>query len=144
MGIILHSGAVLLLALALAGCNSTGSRIRQHRELFDSYPPEVQQNLRNGAIEPGYTPEMVVIALGEPDRKADVVTGEVAAQVWTWWRSSPGVGVTLGGWNTLGSRVGLGSGVSFGERPRREQRAVVEFRGGRVYGFEVPASDSLD
>ena len=38
----------------------------------------------------------------------------------------------------------IGSGVSFGEQSRREQTAVVEFRGGRVHGFEVPASDSLD
>lgn len=141
MGILLRAGALLALTMALAGCNSTGSRIRQHQELFDSYPPQVRQNLRNGAIEPGYTPEMVLIALGEPDRKVDMARGEVAAQVWTWWRSSPGVGISLGGWNSLGSHVGLGTGVTFGERSRREQAAVVEFRAGRVHGFEVPAPD---
>ena len=108
---------------------------------IDGYPPQVRQNLRNGAIELGYTPEMVVIALGEPDRKLDVVTGEVAAQVWTWWQSSPGIGITLGGWNALGSRVGLGTGVSFGEGSRRQDTAVVEFRGGRVHRLEMRAPD---
>ena len=139
MATLLRSGPLLGLALLLVACSSTGSRIRQHQTLFDSYPPHLQQNLRDGVIGVGYTPEMVHIALGEPDRKVDVVTGEAAAQVWTWWENSPGVGVSVGGWNSLGSNVGVGSGVSFGERPRREETAVVEFRDGRVHRFERPS-----
>jgi hypothetical protein len=122
--------------LALLACSTTGSRIRRHQDAFDHYPERVQQNLRNGVIEVGYTPEMVFIALGEPDRKVDVVTGEVAAQVWTWWKSRPGIGVSLGGYNSLGSSVGLGTGMTLGEDSRREETAVVEFRGDRVHRFE--------
>lgn len=125
--------------LALASCSTTGSRIRQHQVLFDSYPEHVQQDLRDGIIQLGYTPEMVFIAFGEPDRKREVVTGEGVAQVWTWWKSSPGLALGVGGWNYVGGNVGLGTGVSVGDRARREEKAVVEFRSGRVHRFEVPA-----
>jgi hypothetical protein len=59
-----------IAAVALMACNTTGSRISRQQELFDSYPPEVQENIRNGVVEVGYTPEMVVMAIGEPDEKA--------------------------------------------------------------------------
>ena len=126
-------------ALVLLACNTTGSRIRQHQDAFDSHPAHVQHNLRHGVIEVGYTPEMVFIALGEPDRKIDVVTSEAMAQVWTWWRSTPGVAIHLGGWSPLGSNLGLGTGLSMGERAQREQEAMVEFRHGRVHRFEMVA-----
>ena len=125
-----------LLALVLAGCSTTDSRIRAHQEAFDAYPESVQRNLRAGVIEVGYTPEMVEIALGEPDRKAEVVTGEWVAEVWTWWESSPGIGIGVGSWNALGS-LGLGTGITVGERASREERAVVEFVSGRVRRFEL-------
>ena len=126
--------------LTLAGCSTTSSRIRERQPLFDSYPEHVQQNLRAGVIDVGYTPEMVVIALGEPGRKAEVATEDGVTQVWTWWKSSPGIAIGLGGWNYLGGHVGLGTGVSVGDPPRREMQAVVEFRSGRVSRFEVPAA----
>jgi len=123
--------------LKLAGCSTTGSRIRERQALFDSYPEHVQQHLRDGIIEVGYAPEMVVIALGEPDRKLEVVTEDAVAQVWTWWKSSPRIAFGLGSWNYLGPHVGLGTGVSVGNRARREEKAVVEFRSGRVRRFEM-------
>ncbi len=139
MGRRLRIALYTALALALAGCSTTNSRIRKHQEAFEAYPESVQQNLRRGAIDVGYTPEMVFIALGEPDRKVDRVSEDGMAQVWTWWKSTPGVGISLGGWNSLGSNVGLGTGVSVGEPGRREQTAVVEFRSGRVRRFEAVA-----
>jgi hypothetical protein len=125
-----------VVTIAWLGCSTTNSRIREHQEAFDAYPERVQQNLRQGVIEVGYTPQMVFIAMGEPDRKVDVANGEEVAQVWTWSRSTPGIGVSLGGWNALGSHVGLGSGMSLGERAHREDVAVVEFRRGQVHRFE--------
>jgi hypothetical protein len=127
-------------ALTLAACSTTSGRIRERQEAFDRYPERIQHNLRSGIIEVGYTAEMVYIALGDPDRKAEVVTGESISEVWTWWRSSPGIAIGLGGWNSLGSHVGLGTGVSFGERARREAEAVVVFRSGVVHLFEVLAA----
>jgi hypothetical protein len=125
--------AFLLVCLS---CSTTGSRIEEHQQAFDTWPEHVQQNLRNGVIQVGYTPEMVFIAMGEPSRKVDVVTGEVAAQVWTWSRRRPGVGVSLGGWNAVGPNFGIGSGMSVVESSRRDDVAVVEFRRGVVHRFE--------
>jgi hypothetical protein len=127
------------VVLALAGCSTTASRIRERQAVFDSYPEPIQHNLRRGIIEVGYTPEMVFIALGEPDRKVEVATEDGVSQVWTWWKSSPGVALGLGSWSRLGSHVGFGTGISVGDRARREEKAVVEFRRGRVRRFQTLA-----
>jgi hypothetical protein len=60
--------AIPLLGL-LAGCASTpAQRIQQNQELFDSLPVADQARIRGGQIDLGFTPEMVRIALGEPQR----------------------------------------------------------------------------
>ena len=129
----------IAVMVASAGCSTIGSRIHDRQAVFDAYPEPVQRNLRNGMIEVGYTPEMVLIALGEPDRKAEVVTAEGVSQVWTWWRSRPGFGFGLGSFRSVGSSVGLGTGISVGDRPQREEEAVVEFVSGTVRRFETLA-----
>jgi hypothetical protein len=139
----IQSFAALLgiAAIALTACNTTGSRIRRQQALFDSYPPEVQQNIRNGVIEVGYTPEMVVMALGEPDRKAVAQPGEESAEVWTYRRSVPGFGIGMGTGGYAGGGVGVGTGVTVGEPARSEDHAVVEFSGGRVKRFDALGTD---
>jgi hypothetical protein len=132
-----HILLVMALALVLAGCSTPDSRIRERQAAFDRYPENVQQKLRAGTIEVGYTPEMVEIALGEPDRKAEVVTEDHVAEVWSWWTSSPGFGIGVGSFRALGSSVGIGTGVSVGGRSSREEAAVVEFVSGRVRRFEM-------
>ena len=126
-------------ALALLACSTIDSRIHKRQALFDSYPPDVQHNIRNGRIEVGYTPEMVAMALGEPDRKVEAQTEDGVAEVWTYRKNVPGFSVGMGSGSYVGSGVGIGSGVSVGEPPRSEDEAVVEFWGGRVARFHVPA-----
>jgi hypothetical protein len=61
----------LLLAAALlgfAGCSTIDSRIREKAAVFDQLPPADQARIRQGIIAVGYTPDMVYIALGKPDR----------------------------------------------------------------------------
>jgi len=124
-------------AIALAACSSTDSRIRGHQALFDGYPPEIQHNIRNGVIEIGYSPEMVLMALGNPDRRAEVQTGDGTAEVWTYRKSRPGFAIGIGSGGTVSSRVGVGTHVTVGEPARSEDRAVVEFWQGRVSRFEL-------
>ena len=136
----LWSGTALLAAaLVLVACNTIDSRIGRQQALFDSYPPNVQQNIRNGVIEADYTPEMVVMALGKPDRKAEMQTQDGVAEVWTYRKSVPGFGVGMGSGGYVGSGVGIGTGVTVGEPARSEDRAVVEFWGGRVSRFQALA-----
>lgn len=132
------SAALLTTALiALGACSTTGSRIRSQQDLFDSYPSEVQQNIRNGVIETGYSREMVLMALGEPDRKVEMQTEEGLTEVWTYSRSAPGFSVGMGSGSYVGSGVGIGTGVSVGEPARSEDRAVVEFWRGLVTRFQA-------
>lgn len=57
-----------LFALALAGCATPETRIRQNPALFASFPPEVQAKVREGHIGIGFSQAAVRMALGDPDR----------------------------------------------------------------------------
>lgn len=59
------AGAILFLA---TGCSTVSSRINKNFELFSGYPTDVQEKIRVGEIDLGFTKEMIRIALGEPDR----------------------------------------------------------------------------
>lgn len=130
-----------IAAIALLACNTTGTRIRDQQELFDSYTPEVQENLRNGIVEVGYTTEMVVMALGEPDDKAAAKPENEVEEVWTYRKSVPGFGIGLGTGGYAGAGVSIGTGVRVGEPARSQDRAVIEFSDGRVKRFRTLESD---
>ena len=128
-------GPALALALACAG---TDSRIAESEDVFDSYPEEVQQKIRAGEIAVGFSEEQVLMALGEPDRRTQVTAEDAAAEVWTWRRSVPGVGIGSG---SRRGRVGIGTGVTLGEGARSEDEMVVELVNGRVTRFEQVIED---
>ena len=71
-----------LLALLLAGCATPEKRIQQNQEVFDSFPVAAQARLRGGQIDLGFTPDMVRIALGEPQRKLVRRSAEGDAEIW--------------------------------------------------------------
>jgi hypothetical protein len=125
----------------MLACNTTSSRIRGQQALFDTYPPEIQQSIRDGHIEVGYTPEMVVMALGEPDHKIEAKPEDELGEIWTYRKSVPGFSIGMGTGSYLGSGVAIGSGVSTGTPSRSEDRALVEFWGGRVKRFEAIGTD---
>ncbi len=68
--------------LLLAACATPESRIRQNQALFDSYPAEIQELIRAGEIDIGFTEEMVEMALGKPDRKYSRRTAEETVTLW--------------------------------------------------------------
>jgi hypothetical protein len=75
--------ACLGLAL-LAGCASPAYRIKKNPEVFASFPPEVQENVRAGRIAVGYTTDMVLIALGRPSRVYHRQTAEGHTLIWSY------------------------------------------------------------
>lgn len=75
--------ALLALGLGLGGCASTPERrIQQNPEMFEALPAEVQDTVRAGEVEIGYTPEMVFLALGPPDRKVKRRTDKEEREIW--------------------------------------------------------------
>ena len=128
------------LALAgltlLAACATPDSRISDNRSAFDKLPPDIQQKIRTGQVDIGFTAEMVVMALGEPARKFTRKTDLGDAEVWSYHDDSPkfsfGLGVGSGGRR---SSVGGGVGVSTGGYDP-EEKMRVEFRDGKVAAIE--------
>ena len=72
---------VLLLA---AGCATPEYRIRKNPALFAAFPTNVQANVRSGLVDVGYTPDMVYIALGRPNRVIERTTSEGRFEIWVY------------------------------------------------------------
>lgn len=67
---LLGFGALLALT---AGCSTTDtveSRIRKNPELFAGLSAEEKKQIQDGVITVGFSPEMVQMALGKPERIA--------------------------------------------------------------------------
>lgn len=130
--------AALTLGLAaalLAGCSTTSGRIKKNQQLFDSYPVDVQSNIRNGKVDINYTPDMVLMALGEPDRRYGRTTEQGTSEVWAYTSKAPtfsfGLGVGGGGGRT---GIGTGAGVTTGGNSDEKVRVV--FQEGKVVSVE--------
>jgi hypothetical protein len=72
------------LLLALAGCHSIDSRIKEKQDVFDRLDPQAQDKIRQGVVEVGYTQDMVYIALGPPDAKHQKVTAKGDETTWVY------------------------------------------------------------
>jgi hypothetical protein len=133
------SFAVLATALLLSfsACSSTPeSRIGKNQALFQSLPGDVQQKIRAGQVEVGFTPDMTLLALGEPDRRYKRTTSSGESEVWAYRDRGPalsfGLGVGGGGGST-----GVGAGVGVSTRgDRDEDKLRLVFEGGKVSSIE--------
>jgi hypothetical protein len=127
----------LCLAALLAACSTPDSRISGNQAAFDRFPADVQQKLRAGQIEIGYTQEMVRIALGEPARQFTHKSEQGDSDLWVYHDEGPrfsfGVGVGSGGRH---SGVGGGLAMSTGGYDPDEKMRV-EFREGKVSAIEI-------
>ena len=122
----------LLVCLLLAACSTPKSRIAANRPAFDRMPPEAQQKIQAGQIDVGFTPEMVLLALGEPANKFVRKSTGGDTEVWIYHDNRPQFSIGLGGVSAgRHSAVGGGVGVSTGGYDPDES-VRVEFRNGRV------------
>ncbi|MFT4552467.1 MAG: hypothetical protein ACI9S8_001092 [Chlamydiales bacterium] len=83
---------LLLFLVILFSINSQVSsghkqeaRIEQYQELFLAFPKDIQEKIKKGQVEKGYTKNMVYIAIGSPSKMSTV--GEKA--IWDYWVESP-------------------------------------------------------
>ena len=138
----------LPLLLLLAGCASTpDQRIQRNQELFDTLPVAAQARIRGGQIDLGFTPDMVRIALGEPQRQLVRRTPAGETPVWLYLdlvrrydRQRADIdGLSFSG---PGGVRSLGGSAWINVMQEREYvRLRVEFLGGTVAAIEEPAPD---
>lgn len=85
--------AAAVTLLLFAGCNSFNSRARQMSAVYDQLPASEQQRLQRGVIGIGDSPEMVYIALGNPDERRDTLNADGSRTTWiyrTYWQQYEG------------------------------------------------------
>lgn len=122
--------AALLFAVACASTPAT--RIRENQALFDTYSTEAQANIRQGKVALGYDPDMVRMALGEPDERSTEISEAGETVIWGYVRTRPGYSVGIGGgsyWRGpwMSHRV---VGIDTGSQ--RDYTAIISFREGQV------------
>ena len=134
---VINTCLVFAGLILLAGCATPDSRIADNRSVFDKLSTEIQQKIRTGQVDVGFTPEMVVMSLGAPASKFTRKTEQGDTEVWSYRDDRPkfsfGVGVGSGGG---GSSVGGGVGVSTGGYDP-DEKIRVEFRNGVVTAVDL-------
>lgn len=132
------SALCLASVVLLTACSSTPeSRIAKNQSAFSGYPAAVQQKIRAGEVDVGFTPEMVRLALGEPTRQFNRQTQAGSAEVWVYHDNGPrfSFGVGVGGAVGRHSSAGVGLSTSSGGYDP-EEKVRVEFRDGKVAAIE--------
>ena len=138
---------VLPLATLLAGCATPEKRIQQNQDVFDTFPVAAQARIRGGQIDLGFTPDMVRIALGEPQRKVLRRAADGEVEIWIYLDTSrrydrqrvdiDGLSVSgPGGLRSIGGSAWINV-----EQNREFVRLRAEFRNGVVSAIEEPVQD---
>ncbi len=133
---MIRPALILSALLFIAGCASTpAARISKKQSAFDAYPAEVQNKIRAGTVEVGFTAEMAEMAAGVPDERAMRTTAEGESEVWTYLKSKPSIGFGLGVGGGGGStRVGTGIGIGTGGGSTIKLRLIM--KDGKVHAIE--------
>lgn len=81
IGLRLAAAGLLLL---LTACSTPAARIRRNQALFDSLPVAEQALIREGKVGLGFSPEMVRLAVGDPDQRWIRTDRQGRAEVWSY------------------------------------------------------------
>ncbi len=134
--------ACVLGLSVLVGCSTPETRIRNNPELFNSLAPGDQDLIKQGKVAIGFSPEMVKLAVGEPDRiytRTDAA-GRNESWVYTSYTSRGGTMVYYRGYY---HRWHPGAYAFFADYNDREvvERYRVVFKEGRVASIEEMSGD---
>ncbi len=130
--------ALGLAGVALAtGCTTVASRISGHQAAFDTWPAAVRTQVQAGQVALGFTPEMVRVALGEPDRVTTRTTAAGTTEVWVYFPHGPYFTLGLGGGAVRGNSA-FGGGLTVAGAPGSGgQHLRIIFSEGRVSALET-------
>jgi hypothetical protein len=87
---IQYGALVAMLAVGGTGCASPETRIRKEPELFAQFAPAVQEKIRAGTIDIGFSAPMVQMALGRPSRVYRRTSQEGVQEIWSYRELTPG------------------------------------------------------
>lgn len=73
----------LLLGL-FAACATPDARIRRNQAIFDALPPSEQALIREGKVAVGFTPDMVRLAVGDPDQRWVRTDAAGQTEIWSY------------------------------------------------------------
>jgi hypothetical protein len=125
--------------LFVAACSTPASRIAKNEGAFSEWPPAIQEKIRAGQIDLGFTPEQVRMALGAPDRTYTRTDNDGTREVWAYPRKKSRVSFGIGMGTSRGN-TGYGAGVNVGSGGYRDDDSTrVIFQGGRVSAIETAA-----
>jgi len=136
----LRYASILLMAAILltTGCVSSTpqSRISKNHEAYSRFPSNVQRMISAGMVDVGFTPEMVRMALGAPNREFSRQTENGSTEVWVYHDTSPrfSIGFGIGSYGRH-SATSVGVATSTGDYDR-DERVRVAFRDGHVTEIE--------
>lgn len=138
----LRNLAILTAVVLLAGCATPQTRIASNRALYDSLAAEDQALIQEGQVAVGFTPEMVKLALGEPDRVYSRTDKSGRSESWAYTSYRLGDGRRIyGGYyhSWYRWRYPFYNDYTFYDREVYERTKIV-FKNGRVDSIEEVSS----
>ncbi|MFI5362228.1 MAG: hypothetical protein ACHQ49_09685 [Elusimicrobiota bacterium] len=133
----------LALVAAASACSTVQTRIQRNQARFDSYPPDIQKEIRRGQVDVGFSREQVEMALGRPDR-VERRGGAAGAEQEVWVYATvvtPNFGADSG-WLGEPPPAGTVAVGAFPERIDDEGRRVV-LQGGTVVAVEIDPTTAM-
>jgi outer membrane protein assembly factor BamE (lipoprotein component of BamABCDE complex) len=126
-----------LVLVMLVGCATPQTRINRNPEAFAGLSPTDQQLIREGKVAVGFTPEMVRLALGEPDRIYTRTDASGVNETWSYttYETDSGVMLYRGYYHRQWRDPSYPYAIDYASRRTREFFKVV-FAGGRVSSIE--------
>lgn len=121
----------------LAACSTPQSRIERNPAVFSSLSAGDQQLIREGKVAIGFTPEMVRLALGDPDRVYTRTDANGVSESWSYttYETDSGVLLYRGFYHRNWGYSYYPYFIDYPSRRTREYFKVV-FSGGRVSAIE--------
>jgi len=122
------------IGLWLVGCATPDSRIKANQALFDTLPLAAQGQIREGQVALGFTPAMVKLAVGEPNRRAIRTDAAGRTEVWSYTRyvAADGFPVYTGNYHRFYPGYRHYGGGFYSERTEAREFFRVEFVDGLV------------
>lgn len=72
------------LIAVLAGCATPEARIKRNQEIFNALEPRDQALIREGKVAVGFTPDMVRLAVGDPDQRWVRTDAAGRTEIWSY------------------------------------------------------------